>query len=137
MCERDEKIADKDQWILAEALSSTQLSCGGTFRKVLSRKIDHEIIPIFSDILRYIDQACNLDLLISDSSDSKRIKKVWLKIFADADIMSFHFSPRGKGLQKNEVLLIGSEVPVNYHCNFPFFWLVKHGIETGFKPGIP
>lgn len=127
LCERDEKIADEDQWILTEALSAAQLCCGGTFRNVLSRKIDNEIVPIFSGMLDYIDQACNLDLLVNGSEE---IKKLWLKMFTDADVMTFHFSLQGKGLQLNEALLIGSVIPKNYKCGFPFFWLIKHGVET-------
>lgn len=133
LCERDEKSADKDQWILTEALNSTRLSYGGTFRNVLLRKIDNEIVPIFSDILSYIDQSHNLDLLINGSSE--KVKKLWLRIFANDDVMMFRFSTQGRGLQQNKTE--HSEVPENYHCSFPFFWLVKPGIDAKLESGMP
>ena len=46
--ERD-KIVQEREWVLMEAMNEKRLQCGGTFRNVLSRKLDEVVVPIFAE----------------------------------------------------------------------------------------
>ena len=50
-------------WVLNEALSTKKLQSGGTFQNVLTRRLDEVIVPLFADILLFVDHYFNLNLL--------------------------------------------------------------------------
>lgn len=52
-----------DKWVLEEACNRNSLQCDGTFQNVLGRKFDDEIIPLFANILSFIDCYSNLEIL--------------------------------------------------------------------------
>ena len=51
------------EWVLNEALSTEKLQSGGTFQNVLTRRLDEVIVPLFADILLFVDHYSNLNLL--------------------------------------------------------------------------
>ena len=59
-----EKIEESD-WVLDEACKRNSLQCDGTFQNVLTRKFDNEIIPMFANILSFVDCYSNLEILLS------------------------------------------------------------------------
>ena len=60
--EREKSLMIKE-WVLNEALSTEKLQSGGTFQNVLTRRLDDVIVPLFADILLFVDHYFNLNLL--------------------------------------------------------------------------
>lgn len=58
-----EQIPIFKEWVLNEALSTEKLQNGGTFQNVLTRRFDEVVIPLFADILLFVDHYSNLNLL--------------------------------------------------------------------------
>lgn len=52
-------------WVLDEALDATSLQNGGAFQNVLAKKIDKMLIPLFANILSYVDCYNNLDFIVN------------------------------------------------------------------------
>lgn len=120
--EREHYLQDSD-WILNEAMDIRQLQKGGTFMNVLTRKYDDVIIPIFSEIIAFMDHNCNLSLLqIKDCTTS--LCQLWLKTFSS--------DPAKQALHYNDMVstpmipMTGEE----FSCNFPFSWLYKELIDA-------
>ena len=64
LLEEREKVNETfKEWVLNEALSTKKLQSGGTFQNVLTRRLDEVIVPLFADILLFVDHYSNLNLL--------------------------------------------------------------------------
>ena len=63
LLEEREKSPIFKEWVLNEALSTKKLQSGGTFQNVLTRRLDEVVVPLFADILLFVDHYSNLNLL--------------------------------------------------------------------------
>ena len=114
--ERDLAEYEKD-WVGFEARNPKKLQSGGTFRNVLSRRIDEVVTPIFSEVITKIDQNCNLNLL-DEKNLGSTLSTLWLSIFNSLKIDSVTL------LQRN------ATVDIKFKCKFPFSWLIYSSIEA-------
>lgn len=109
-------------------MNAKSLQHGGTFRNVLSRKVDTVVIPIFSQIIASIDQNYNLSL-IDPSNESSPISQFWLDMFRDSSIMQFNY--RDMVTPKQQVSgLGGRKTGEAFRCQFPFSWLMYETVES-------
>ena len=111
---------DDRNWMLNEALNARKLQTGGTFRKVLAKKLDAAIVPIFAGIIARIDRNYNLNLI---HNEDPSITKFWLTIFANPQIMGFHFDEFVTGEQVPGIG--GRKLEEDFECRLPFSWLIK------------
>ena len=121
--EREATSFDPD-WVLSEAMNIHNLQTGGTFKNVLSRKLDNVIIPFFAEIIAFIDHNCNLNLLQTVSPPTP-LSQFWLKIFSSERAeQALHYDDMATGVQK--VAMRDEE----FECEFPFSWLVKELMDS-------
>ena len=125
--EREEMIEENIRWVLDEAMDRKKLQSGGTFRNVLSRKLDKVIIPIFAEVLVSIDRYSNLDLVRKGSPP--HIRQLWLSAFP----VLCKFSYADMTTQGGDQLAgMGQRRSTSseFRCQFPFFWLVKETVDS-------
>ena len=122
--EREEDRPDLSNWVLDEALSSSSLEVGGTFRNVLARKIDEVVIPIFAKIIASIDHHYNMDLINPKDKESP-LSKFWLAMFRDPKIQQLKYSQGVKVAG-----LGGRRTEQDFKCKLPFFWLIKDAVDS-------
>lgn len=129
LCEREVYRPDLSDWVLREALNTSKLEVGGTFRNVLARKIDEVVIPIFSKIISYIDHNCNLNL-ISGSEDSLMTpcSEFWIAVFKDYKVFHLKYSDmvQGNRMLGTSRRITGRE----FKCQIPFFWIIKETVDS-------
>lgn len=126
--EHDQVREDERDWVSNEAMSHKSLQYGGTFRNVLSRKIDAVIIPIFSQIIASIDQNYNLSLIDPGDENSPR-SQFWLNMFSDCSIMQFNYTDLV--IPKEHLLGMGGrKAKEDFRSEFPFSWLVFEMVES-------
>lgn len=123
--QRDEVIQDTE-WVLEEAMSVKKLNSGGTFRNVLSRKLDEVITPILTHILEFVDRYSNLDLVCKGSPLD--IRQFWISVFKRHELCQFSYEKMvvqkaGKGLAA-----MGQRKYVP--DRFPFFCLFKEVVDS-------
>ena len=127
--QREEVKNEGTDWVVEEAMSGKKLQSGGTFRNVLSRKLDEVITPFFAEVLVCVDRYSNLDLM--RNSAPPHIRQMWLSVFTCPELCSFSYNDlsvqggdklAGMGQRK----LSGDE----FRCQFPFFWLIKETVES-------
>ena len=131
--EKEEVMGEETGWVLNEAMSRKKLQSGGTFRNVLSRKLDEVIIPIFAEVLVSVDRYSNLDLVRTKSLP--HIRQLWLSAFPVLCKFSYAdmTTQGGDGLAgMGQMRSMGSE----FHCQFPFFWLVKETVDSHWDNAI-
>ncbi len=126
--EHDEVREDKKDWVMNEAKNPKSLQHGGTFRNVLSRKIDDVIIPIFSEIIASIDQNFNLDLIYRKGEDLP-FSQFWLCMFRNSSIMQFNYTDMVTPREQVPGLG-GRKTREDFKCEFPFSWLVYEAVES-------
>ena len=122
--QRDEMMQDTE-WVLGEAMSGKRLQSGGTFRNVLSHKLDEVIIPIFAEVLTFVGHYSNLELLRRDSP--AHIHRIWLNVFRNQEFCKFSYAEmvtRSAGVGQRMSLAVA------FHCQFPFFWLLKEVVDS-------
>ena len=125
--EHDHVREDRKDWIIEEAKSRKSLQYGGTFRNVLSRKVDEVVVPIFSQIIATIDQNYNLRLIAND--EDSPISQLWLAIFNDPNIMKFNYVDMVT--PKEQVPGLGGRKTYDdFESEFPFSWLVYETVES-------
>ena len=124
-----ESLYESDkEWVIKEAMNAKSLQHGGTFRNVLTRKVDEVVIPIFSEIIARIDTNYNLDLINPKNENSPR-SQFWLSIFRNREIMQFDY---------NEFVTPREQVPgvggrkadVDFKCELPFSWLIFDAVDS-------
>ena len=119
--QREEARVDEKDWVVDEAMNPRKLQNGGTFRNVLARRIDEAITPFFAKIISCIDQNCNLDLLAEPKQQTSTLSQFWLAMFK---LIKIDFS---ESVAKGRTTLL---VKSDFHCHFPFSWIVKEAIDT-------
>ena len=123
-------MEEKTEWVLDEAMSGKKLQSGGTFRNVLSRKLDEVITPIFAEVLVHVDRYSNLDLLKRKSAPP-HVQQLWLSVFTCSSLCSFSYTEMsvqgGDGLAGMGQRKASSE---EFRCQFPFFWLIKETVDS-------
>lgn len=125
--EREYNRVDLSDWVLTEAMNTSSLEVGGTFRNVLARKIDDVVIHIFSHIIASIDQNYNLDLLNPKAIESP-LNRFWLAMFMDPKIQKFSYAEMAQG---GKVAGLGvRRLQQDFSCKLPFFWLIKDTVDS-------
>ena len=114
-------------WVLDEALSSTNLEVGGTFRNVLARRIDEVVIPIFAGIVASIDHHYNMDLINPKDKESP-ISQFWLAMFRNPKVLQLRYSEMVQGGKVPG--LVGRKLEDDFKCKLPFFWLIKDAVDS-------
>uniref|UniRef100_A0A4W3JT85 RING-type E3 ubiquitin transferase n=1 Tax=Callorhinchus milii TaxID=7868 RepID=A0A4W3JT85_CALMI len=84
--EREETSLYPREWMYNEALKLDALQEGGTFRHTLWKCIQNVVAPNLAQLISVLDRDYNLSLL-DDPGVSHEIKKVWLNIFSDIQIL--------------------------------------------------
>ena len=131
--EREEILDEDSGWVLNEAMSKRKLQSGGTFRNVLSRKLDEVIIPIFAEVLVSIDRYSNLDLVRKGSPP--HIRQLWLSAFPILCKFSYADITTQGG---DQLAGMGQRRSTSseFQCQFPFFWLVKETVDSHWDNAI-
>ena len=126
--QRDDVRLDEKQWVVKEAMNPKSLQHGGTFRNVLSRKVDEVVIPIFSEIISIIDQNYNLNL-IDPKKENTPLSQFWLQIFSDAQLMQFNYTDM---VAPREQIpgLGGRKSGEDFMSELPFSWLVFEAVNS-------
>ena len=124
MCIRDRS----KEWVLNEAMDARKLQNGGTFRNVLARKIDNVVVPIFSEIISFVDQNYNLDLM-SPRSEDLPLRQFWLTMFGRPKLMQFSY--KEMITPKEKLPGIGGRKSVeDFICRLPFSWIIKAAVDS-------
>ena len=118
--EREKARIDEQDWVVMEAMNARKLQSGGTFRNVLTRRIDEVITPYFAEIIAAIDQTSNLDLLEDPKKGDSSLTRFWLSMFSQVDI---EFSSHVQG--KAHII-----IETEFHSKLPFSLMVKDGIDA-------
>ena len=134
--QREEVVGEETEWVIGEAMNGKKLQSGGTFRNVLSRRLDEVIIPIFAEVLVHVDGYSNLDLLKRKGAPP-HVQQLWLSAFACPALCSFSYTEMavqgesglaGMGQRKSS-----SEM---FPCRFPFFWLIKETVDSHWDSAV-
>ena len=126
--ERESDKPDLSYWVLDEALNSSSLEAGGTFRNVLSHKIDEVVIPIFAQIIANIDRNYNLDHIINPKAEDTPLVQFWLTMFRDPQVQQLQYSEMVQG--GKVAGLEGRILYRDFKCKLPFFWLIKDAVDS-------
>ena len=125
--QHDQVHPAESKWIVNEAMNAKNLHQGGTFRNVLSRKVDQVVIPIFSEIIAAIDQNCNLNL-IDPNDEHAPLSQLWLHIFSDPNIVKFDYNDMIT--DKHQLIgLGGRRSRSDFKCHLPFSWLIHDSVN--------
>lgn len=120
--ERESVYQDRN-WVLNEAMDIHRLQTGGTFKNVLTRKLDDIVVPFFAEIIAFVDRNCNLSLLQTERPITP-LSEFWLKIFrSERAEQALHFTD----------IVATQKVPMRdeeFTCEFPFSWLVKELMDA-------
>ena len=98
--------------IFEEANNMHRLQKAGSFRNALIRKFGEIVVPMLAKIVTFVDQYCNLDLLVCGNDE---VATLWINIFHSHELC--------KGILP---LLHGVEPSLNNSamtCKFPFSWI--------------
>ena len=118
---------DESEWITKEAMNAKKLQHGGTFRNVLTRKVDEVVVPLFAEIIARIDRNYNLNLIYPMSQNSP-LSLFWMNVFRNVAVMDFDY---------NEMITTRPQVPgvggrkadVDFKCELPFSWLILDAVK--------
>lgn len=126
--EREHYLQDSN-WILNEAMDIRRLQKGGHFMNVLTRKFDDVIIPVFSEVIAFMDQNYNLSLLqIKDCTTT--LCQLWLKTFSSDPVkQALHYNDM---VSTPVIPMTGGE----FSCSFPFSWLYKELIDANWDNAL-
>lgn len=112
------------KWLYEEATNSLNLQSGGSFIKVILRRLVSEIIDAFSTIIAMIDINYNLELLVNSSPD---LVQFWLKSFQPSLVCDTReYIVMAK---KSRIFLRQN----SFYCHFPFSFIFQHYIVMELK----
>ena len=136
LLEREEVMEEKE-WVLDEAMSGKKLQSGGTFRNVLSRKLDEVITPIFAEVLVHVDRYSNLDLLKRKNAPL-HVQQLWLNVFTCSELCSFSYTEMSVQGGGDRLAGMGQRKSSDeeFPCQFPFFWLIKETVDSHWNAAI-
>ena len=130
--QRENNVHERE-WVLMEAKNEKRLQSGGTFANVLSRKLDEVVVPIFTEILAFVDRYSNLDLISKKNQDQPR-DLFWLSVFSNESLCKFSFEQIAMREGSTHQIPGGSGKRVSifdeFNCQFPFFWLIKDTVDS-------
>ena len=119
---------DEKDWVIKEAMDAKSLQHGGTFRNVLSRKVDKVVIPIFSEIIGSIDQNYNLNLIEAKNEESP-LSQFWLSMFSESRIMQFDYE--SMSTPRLQVPGVGARMSgEDFMCQLPFSWIIYESVDS-------
>lgn len=133
--EKDERAGTKaSDWLRLEALSGTGIQENGTFRKALWQRVYSSVIPIFSEVIAYVDRDSNLDLVMEEGT---WLSCLWIALFQNPSMVELHY----ENFLSLESGIIRERVPVTtsgrerhtFDLQFPFSWLIKERIDAMWK----
>ena len=122
LCEREDIYQDHD-WILEEAMDMHNLQTGGTFKNVLTRKLDRIIVPCLAEIIAFADQNYNLNHLQTIDHITP-LQMFWLKMFSSR--CSEEALRYADMVGRQKILLRNND----FVCEFPFSWMVKEHMDS-------
>ncbi|XP_067222276.1 E3 ubiquitin-protein ligase rnf213-alpha-like [Chanodichthys erythropterus] len=116
-------------WVIKEALNIDALQEAGTFSHALWRRVQAVVTPMLAQIVSIIDRDCNLDLLL-DTNCNESLKKLWLDIFGDIQLLNVPYT-RLENNSEKKTILVQNYIAVhsNAACKMPFSWRIKDYLE--------
>ena len=123
MLRERENVRQDEDWILEEAMDMHHLQTGGTFKNVLTRKLDEIVVPCLAEIIAFMDRNCNLNLL-QIVHPITPLSRFWLMMFG---------SQRSEEALRFADMVGRQKVPMHdeeFVCEFPFSWLVKELMDS-------
>lgn len=118
------------QWILFQATDKKQLVTEGTLQSALYKKIDDVLLPILAEMISFMDQNYNLDLVTGEST----VLSLWNAVFATNELCKFTFDrlfPEKVGKVQNPVPGVGSRrAQMDFRSQYPFSWIIKDHVDT-------
>lgn len=128
--ERDDIRVDEKEWVVNEAMNPKCLQQGGTFRNVLSRKVDRVVIDFFSEMISIIDRNNNLDLIDPRNENTSELDvQFWLRMFRNPQIMQFNYLDMEKS--REQVPGLGGRKAANdFTCQLPFSWVIFEVVNS-------
>ncbi|XP_032991850.1 E3 ubiquitin-protein ligase RNF213-like [Lacerta agilis] len=110
------------EWVRREALNLDALQEVGTFRDTLWRRVQTVVTPFMAYMLSVLDIDCNLDLLVSPTTE-KCVKALWIFIFKELLDIPYN-SP-------TETILVPSYFKKSTGAGneMPFSWKIKDYLE--------
>ncbi|KAK2820122.1 hypothetical protein Q5P01_023081 [Channa striata] len=130
LAQREERMGAPTEWVSTASKKRQALQEGGTLRHTLWRCLQSAVTPILASMLEVMDRYGNLELL-SDERLSQGLKKLWLDILADSQILDLTL-PQNTSESDQEVLVqhyftVDGERKC---CAAPFSWLIKMHLES-------
>ena len=122
--EKEKKNGHMKKWLYEEATNSLNLQSGGSFIKVILRRLDSEIIDAFSTIIAMVDINYNLELLANSSPD---LVQFWLIAFEHLSICD---TREYTVMAKESTLFLRQN---SFYCCFPFSFIFQHYIVKELK----
>ncbi len=110
--------SDTSTLISSEANNFKQLQNAGTLVNAIVKSFEKTVVPVFADIISYVDQFCNLDILDKQKSD---YTELWLAIFESEDLCQSKFSITVKKDQAHKD---------HEKVKFPFSWLIYNFVSS-------
>ncbi|XP_067860144.1 E3 ubiquitin-protein ligase rnf213-alpha-like isoform X2 [Heptranchias perlo] len=128
--EREEKSPYPKDWMCNEALKISALQEGGTFRHTLWKCIQNTVTPNLAQMISILDRDYNLSLLVDPKVD-KEIKRLWLNIFNDTQILRISHQAGSSGPNTKEIIVDHRlyKERMKIPCAMPFSWLIKEYID--------
>ena len=133
--QREKVVGEETEWVIEEAMNGKKLHSGGTFRNVLSRRLDEVIIPIFAEVLVHVDRYSNLDLLARKGAPP-HVQQLWLSAFACLALCSFSYTDVSQGGGGLAGMGQSKSSAEEFSCQFPFFWLIKETVDSHWDAAV-
>ncbi|KAJ8398812.1 hypothetical protein AAFF_G00420090 [Aldrovandia affinis] len=116
-------------WVFKEASNIDALQEGGTFRHTLWKRLQAVVTPLLAQLVAVVDRDCNLDLLL-DCNSREPVKKLWLNIFADENLLEFPTARVDRNFESKTILVQTSMTSdVGSGCHMPFSWRIRDFLE--------
>ena len=116
--QEQEKSTVRSAWIIDEARNIRNLQDAGTLRNALIRRFDNILAPVLSEIIAFVDQYCNLDLLESTGPMSD----LWLRIFRSDEFCQTKLCQiASTSKAKHQCDVVNKE---SQKSQFPFSWII-------------
>lgn len=112
-----EKDIHSQQWVYEVSQNIQLLQEGGSFTNALIKRFDKALIPLFLQIITFLDKNSNLALLLFPAVSNENVEdSLWMTIYSSQSLC-----------QNSLVNTIKSNIsaPVEaFQCRFPFSWII-------------
>ena len=116
--QEQEKSTVHSAWITDEARNIKNLKYAGTLKHALIRRFDNILVPVLSEIIAFVDQYCNLNLLESPGPMSD----LWLCIFRSDELCQSKLCQVISALKsKHQGCVVKKD---SQKSEFPFSWII-------------